>query len=296
MQSIKNLLNRLPYIRTLAKYSKYQSEPPGHFYSPIVDPAEVIKYKTSLYDFSSRTFPGIDLNEQSQLQTLESFVPFYKELPNEWMESGGRYKFSNGFYSWSDGIMLYSMIRKFKPKRIVEIGSGHSSALMLDTNGMFMSDSISLTFIEPYPERLNSLIRKTDKATILVKPVQEVDLSVFSELQEGDFLFVDSSHVSKTGSDVNRIFFEILPNLKKGVFIHFHDIFHPLEYPQDWVVDLARSWNEIYMLRSFLSFNNAFEVVVYNTFMEHFHESWFTQNMPLCLKNKGGSIWLRKTK
>jgi predicted O-methyltransferase YrrM len=294
MQAIKKILNRLPYIRSLALYSKHQSVPPGHYYSPIVDPSEIAKYRNSLYDLSVRTFPGIDLNEKSQLDTLESFVPFYKEIPSAWTDGGMRYNFNNEFYSCSDGIMLYSMMRKFTPSRIVEVGSGYTSALMLDTNEIFMNNNVELTFIEPYPERLNSLIRKSNKATVLVKPLQDIGLSVFEDLRAGDFLFIDSSHVAKTGSDVNRIFFEILPNLQKGVFIHFHDIFHPFEYPEYWATSLSRNWNELYMLRSFLSFNDSFRIVMYNTFMEHFHNDWFKNNMPLCLKNPGGSIWIEK--
>ncbi|MBF0510802.1 MAG: class I SAM-dependent methyltransferase, partial [Candidatus Omnitrophica bacterium] len=121
----------------------------------------------------------------------------------------------------------------------------------------------------------------------------DVDVSFFDELGENDILFVDSSHVSKTGSDVNHILFNILPKLNKGVLIHFHDIFYPFEYPKPWVLE-GRCWNEDYLLRAFLSYNNSFEIVVFNTFLEHFHEDWFKENMPLCLKNKGGSIWLRK--
>jgi hypothetical protein len=126
--------------------------------------------------------------------------------------------------------------------------------------------------------------------------LQEVDATVFKDLSEDDFLFVDSSHVSKTGSDVNRLFFDILPNLRRGVVVHFHDIFHPFEYPEEWVFDQKRSWNELYMLRSFLSFNESFEIVMFNTFMEHFHEGWFRKNMPRCLENRGGSIWIKKIK
>ena len=118
-----------------------------------------------------------------------------------------------------------------------------------------------------------------------------MDLSVFDALSANDILFVDSTHVSKTGSDVNHLFFEILPRLASGVLVHLHDIFFPFEYPQDWVLG-GRSWNEIYMLRAFLQYNNAFRIVFMNTFLEHFHESRFADRMPLCLKNRGGSIWL----
>ena len=102
--------------------------------------------------------------------------------------------------------------------------------------------------------------------------------------------------MSKTGSDVNYIFFEVLPRLKSGVIIHFHDIFTPMEYPKSWVMkkDVWFGFNEIYILRAFLMYNPEFEVIMFNTFLEEHHEEWFSKNMPLCLENKGGSIWLRK--
>src|SRR5690606_17050723 len=108
-----------------------------------------------------------------------------------------------------------------------------------------------------------------------------------------DILFIDSTHVSKINSDVNYIFFEILPRLASGVYIHFHDIFFPFEYPKAWVYE-GRAWNEAYILRAFLQYNNAFSVVLMNTFMDQFHKSFFREHMPLCLINPGGSIWIRK--
>jgi hypothetical protein len=104
---------------------------------------------------------------------------------------------------------------------------------------------------------------------------------------------MDSTNVSNVGSDVNRIFFEILPELSSGVYVHFHDIFSPFEYPKSWIYE-GRFWTEIYLLRTFLQYNSAFRVVYMNTFMQTFHRSFFEQKMPLCLKNTGGSIWLRK--
>ncbi len=159
-------------------------------------------------------------------------MPFKSEKQNNL-----RYQFENGFYSYTDAIMLYSMIRYYKPKRIIEIGAGFSSSVMLDTNELFFENAINLTFIDPYADRLYSLITENDKktATIIETNVQLTPLIVFEKLEQGDILFVDSAHVTKTGSDVNYILFEILPALKKGVLVHFHDVFYPFEYPKDWV-------------------------------------------------------------
>lgn len=187
------------------------------------------------------------------------------------------------------------MLRHLMPKKVIEIGSGFSSCATLDTNEMFFNGSLELTFIEPYPDLLMSLIKKEDTKNINVIPqrLQDVELSEFETLEANDILFIDSTHVSKINSDVNLIFFEILPVLSSGVYIHFHDIFFPFEYPKHWIYE-GRAWNEIYMLRAFLQYNSNFSIVLMNTFMEHFHEPFFREEMPLCLKNRGGSIWVRK--
>jgi hypothetical protein len=187
------------------------------------------------------------------------------------------------------------MTRYLLPRRIIEIGSGFSSCVILDTNELFFGSSIKTTFIDPYPRRLMSLIKENDRSRIEIIPhrLQDVRLSIFEELQANDILFIDSTHVSKIDSDVNRIFFEILPLLSSGVYIHFHDIFFPFEYPKEWIYE-GRAWNEAYVLRAFLQYNTQFRVVLMNTFMEYFHETFFREKMPLCLKNPGGSIWIRK--
>jgi hypothetical protein len=207
-----------------------------------------------------------------------------------------RYFFENTYYSYSDAIFLYCMIRYIQPKKFVEAGSGYSSCVVLDTNELFFKNSIECTFIDPYPERLLSLIKAEDKERIriITDRIQDVNIEEFCGLSEGDILLIDSTHVSKVGSDVNYIFHEILPCLKKGVYIHFHDIFYPFEYPKEWVC-AGKAWNEAYLLRAFLQYNDHFEIVFFNTFLEFFYEDRFLREMPLCMKNKGGSIWIKKT-
>ncbi len=165
---------------------------------------------------------------------------------------------------------------------------------MLDTSEKFLRGDISFTFIEPYPDRLQTLLKQEDKQhKIFEKPVQDVELKIFDDLNENDILFIDSSHIAKVGSDVIHIVFQILPRLKEGVIIHFHDIFHSFEYPQEWLEE-GRAWNEAYFLRAFLQYNSAFQILYFNSFMGKFHGDLLQQEMPLCLKNTGGSIWLRK--
>jgi predicted O-methyltransferase YrrM len=268
---------------------------PGHFHSPIPSFAE-IRRDDKLFGAVPRDIPGIDLHEAEQLQLLERLAEYYQSLPFPERKSEAlRYSFENPAYSYSDGILLYCMLRHLKPRRVIEIGSGFSSALMLDTSELFFDGALDLTFIEPDPARLISLIKEADRDRIRVIPrrLQEVELDVFQQLEANDILFIDSTHVSKFDSDVNRIFFFLLPFLSRGVYVHFHDVHYPFEYPRDWF-EMGRAFSEAYVLRAFLQYNDAFRIVLMNTFLEHFHEEFFRERMPLCLKNPGGSIWLRK--
>ncbi|HMZ23784.1 MAG TPA: class I SAM-dependent methyltransferase [Saprospiraceae bacterium] len=270
--------------------------PPGHFYSPIPDLEEVRKHESSIWSVLPREIEGIDLNDKGQLQLLKKFSKFYEELPfkDEKLE-GLRYFFQNPAYSYSDAIVLYSMIRFAKPRHIIEVGSGFSSCVTLDTNEVFFDGKIKTTFIEPFPNLFYSLLKEGDreKVRVLPIPLQDVSLAEFDELGKNDILFIDSTHVSKINSDVNYIFFKILPRLKSGVIVHFHDIFYPFEYPKDWIYE-GRAWNEDYLLRAFLQYNSAFQVMYFNAFMGSLYEDQLQRYMPLCLKNRGGSIWLRK--
>ncbi|WP_211234381.1 class I SAM-dependent methyltransferase [Algoriphagus terrigena] len=238
---------------------------------------------------------GIDLKKEEQLALVRNFYKYYEEIPfGDHRKDGLRYYFVNDFYLYTDAIILYSMMRHYKPKHIVEVGSGFSSAVMLDTNELFFDNQIKLTFIEPYTERLNTLLIESDKSatTIIQQGVQSVSLEVFDQLEAGDILFIDSTHVVKTGSDVNYIVFEILPRLRSGVLVHFHDIFYPFEYPKEWVLE-GRNWNEAYFLKAFLMYNEGFEIKVFSDYLHRHHGEVF-DGMPLCFKNSGGNIWLER--
>lgn len=270
--------------------------PPGHYYSPHADLSEIRRNEAHLFAAPPRQLPGIDMREPEQLALLERFAQLYPEIPFQAQPTPGlRYHYENPAYGYSDAIMLHCMLRTLAPKRLVEVGSGHSSCVTLDTRERFLDHRLQATFIDPFPQLLQSLLRSEDAAstTIIAKPLQEVDVAVFQQLQADDVLFIDSTHVGKVGSDVNRLLFEIFPALPPGVVIHLHDIFYPFEYPKEWIYE-GRAWNEAYLLRAFLQYNQRFEVVLMNTFMSHFHRGFFEARMPLCLRNTGASLWLRK--
>jgi hypothetical protein len=306
--TIRKAVEKVPIVRDLVRErERLKTElaaarqsatfvPPGHYYSPIPSLDEVRRDEALIFDEVPRVIPGVDLREREQLDLLERFKDYYREQPfGPHKVPGRRYYFENDAYAYSDAIVLYCMMRHLAPRRYVEIGSGFSSCVALDTNDLFFGGAIATTFIEPYPERLLSLVAAEDHArmTVIPRRLQDVALETFDVLEANDILFVDSTHVSKVHSDVNRIFFEILPRLKPGVHVHFHDVFYPFEYPKAWVYE-GRAWNEAYLLRAFLQYNPAFPMVFMNTFMERYHEGVFRADLPLCLRNPGGSIWIRK--
>jgi len=292
---IKYLLNCLRKVKDEFEHEPLSDSPHGHFYSPIVSKKELQEFEEQIWeDDIKNTIQGINLNTEYQLGLVKKFEDYYCEMPFEYEKTNEhRYCFNNTSYEYTDAIMLYSMIRHFKPKNIVEIGSGFSSAAMLDTRDIFNME-INIQFIEPYPKLLYSLFKEYDKDKCKVwdTKVQNVSLKEFSKLRENDILFIDSSHVSKTGSDVNFEIFKILPNLNSGVIIHFHDVFYPFEYPKEWVY-AGRNWNEDYFLRAFLSYNIEFEILLFSQYVHKYHKSSF-ENMPLTYKNTGGNLWIRK--
>jgi len=299
IEALKKVHFRIRYIKnifTSGVIRSYIFAPPGHFYSPIPSIDEVRKNEASIWDKNQETNEAIELNEMNQLKLLTEFRKYYGELPFSTGRTNNlRYFYENPSYSYGDAITLFSMIRTLKPQRIIEVGSGYSSCVMMDTNELFFAKNIKLTFIEPYPDLLFSLMKKGDvnNYTVLPKRIQDVELGLFEQLEENDILFIDSSHVSKTGSDVNYIFFQVLPRLKKGVYIHFHDIFFPFEYPKDWVLN-GRAWNEDYILRAFLSYNSSFKIVFFANYLAQTHLKKLQELLPLFLKNSGANIWIQR--
>ena len=290
---IKSLVNLLG-SSDLQSFSQY---PPGHFSSPIPNLKDVLARADEIFAPNTREIPGLDLREAEQLALLDTLSAYYGELPfTAQAMASRRYYYENDFFSYGDAIILFAMLRHYKPKRIVEIGAGFSSALMLDTRELFPDDPMDLTFVEPNPQRLLKLLQGQAAACHLIqKRLQDMELSVIEALQENDLLFIDSSHVVKTGSDVGQLIFHILPRLKSGVVVHFHDIPWPFEYSKDWLVK-GIIWNEAYFLRAFLQYNTAFSILYFNDYMYKFHQELLGQRMPLCLRNPGGSLWLQKVR
>lgn len=271
---------------------------PGTYGSPIVDPnlPEVQRTVEAQQRWEWHGAP-LDLNEGAMIELFHRLRTHYAEadFPDE-CTPGSRYYFLNPAFSYADAITLFCMMREFRPKRIVEAGAGFSSALMMDVNDRFFGGTIDLTFLDPYPEVALSLLAPDDpyRGRIRACLLQNAPLEVFERLEENDILFIDSSHIAKTGSDVTDYMFRILPALRSGALVHIHDILYPFEYPPLWVVEENRCWNEAYLLRAFLHGNPAFRVIYFNDWIYNRHGDLTERYMPRCRRRTGGSLWLRR--
>ncbi|RBP14074.1 uncharacterized protein DUF4214 [Roseiarcus fermentans] len=271
--------------------------PPGHYYSPIVNPGEAARHLDRVEASGPHlSLPGIDVDRDRMLDAWRTFLPFLATIPFGASPGDGlRYGFDNPAYAWGDGSVLHAMLRRNRPKRLIEIGSGWSSACTIDTIERFFETPCQVTFIEPYPELLDRVVGSTAlNVRRLDIPVQQAPLELFQELEAGDILFIDSTHVLRTGSDVCFELLEIVPRLRPGVLVHFHDMFWPFEYPRSWAVDENRSWNEIYAVRLMLSNNPQWRIVFFNDYFYKNARKEIEATYPAFLNNPGGALWLEK--
>ncbi len=267
--------------------------PPGHFYSPL--PSRADQARAQVVATRQTDLAGVDLRPASQVALLEELAAVVGDLRLTTDPGPHRYGFDNPFYSWGDGLTYAGMLMLHRPRRVVEVGCGWSSALLLDVDELHLDGGTEITFVEPFPEVLEGLARPGDlEGRLLRTPVQEVPAEVFGALDDGDVLFIDSTHVTKAGSDVNHLVFEVLPSLRPGVLVHVHDVFYPFEYPPAWLEE-GRAWNEAYLLRAFLQYNSAWQVELMTSWVARGHAGWLREHLPDYLRNPGGSLWLRRT-
>jgi len=258
---------------------------PVHFHQPIPDTRELPE---TLWKQPSNLV-GINMNDAMQLDLLRNhFTKFrdeYNNLPVE-PPPGQRRPFHG-----VDALVAYCMVRHFQPRLIIEVGSGFSSLAL--GQAAAKNNNSALICIDPFPR---DFLRDglPGLQSLIAKKVQDLDLEFFSQLQSGDILFIDSSHTVKIGGDVNYLFLEVLPRLKPGVIVHVHDIFLPFEYRRDWVLDEFRFWNEQYLLQAFLTFNSEFEVLLANSYLNHYHQ----EDLKAAFRNlsswASGSFWMRR--
>ncbi|MEO8100983.1 MAG: class I SAM-dependent methyltransferase [Betaproteobacteria bacterium] len=288
-----------PESPKIADVEEPQGPPAGHFYSPVVDIRDAAGRRSEIWP-PNPVVLGVDFNDASHLDVLTKHFPQYMD-GYDYPENGPpdeallHFYTQNSQFSWLDSRVLFVLLRALSPRNIIEVGSGYSSLLMADVNARFLSGAVNVTCIEPFP-RAFLKSKPAGISRIVERRVQEVSLEEFDILGDNDILFIDSSHVSKTGSDVNFLFFDVLPRLAKGVRIHIHDIFLPNDYPENWVLQEARSWNEQYLLRALLMYSSMFRV----TFGCSYAYFRFPDKVKAALNHphghafSGGSFWIEK--
>lgn len=245
--------------------------------------------------------PGIAFRDEEQLALLAAFAAFREEYEGLFSpQSSHRVAFEGmeSLFGPVDAEALYCMVRHFKPRKILEIGSGFStriSALALLKNQVEGLPLGELVAIEPYP---NQALKQgfPGLARLAQVKIQDFPLAEFEALQPNDIVFIDSSHAFKLGSDVQHEFYEILPRIPPGVLVHFHDIFLPAEYPREWILDKHLFWNEQCFLHSFLLYNDAFKILWGGSYMHLKHSGAlvkaFRRYNPKI--NWPGSFWMRR--
>lgn len=280
---------------------------PNHFYEPVPDTRTL---RDDLWAKPS-ALVGLRMNEERQLALLDDFIQRYKDeydrFPDDPTADPTQFYLNNTLFLGVDAEVLYSMVRHFRPGKIVEVGSGFSTLLAAqairrnrDEDPAYRGELIA---IDPYrPRILRGNLPELSR--LIQKPVQQIDLAELTDLAPNDILFIDSSHVLRIGSDVHYEYLELLPRLPSGVLIHVHDIFFPAEYPREWVLGKHRFWNEQYLLQAFLAFNEAFEILWAGSYLHHRHperlaaafrsyrpdENWQGRRW------RPGSLWMRRVR
>lgn len=257
-----------------------------HFYSPI---PVVEELPQRLWDGPSET-PGVDLRLAEALALLcGPLAPYLSEFD-------GAVSLRHRSYGPVDAEILYAMVRHHKPARVYELGSGTSSHMIHAAALLNGGENAPLehTIFDPFPFQASPM---GDVPDVIAHAIRSEDLAPeqFVALQEGDILFVDTTHTVRTGGDVVHIFLQILPRLAQGVIVHVHDIFLPYEYPRDWVVDRRRAWAEQYLLQAFLAFNTTFEVLMPNYAVARSAPDTLAQLVPTFgPSGRPGGFWLAR--
>lgn len=266
---------------------------PVHFYSPVPDTRAIgAEVWAARYDH----LPGLEIETPAIVTLLRDLGQFGHELAEVVSEpQAGQYYWGNPAFNGGDASLLYAMIRKLRPENIVEIGSGYSTlmglkALKQNEHGRYLC-------IEPFPSQQVRDLAEAGQIDLIAEGVQAVPLSTFDRLGSGDILFIDSTHVAKTGSDVVHEVLRILPRLNPGVVVHVHDIFHPYEYSQDWVEQRGIFWNEQYLLLALLCENPRFEVLIpnYACVGDPTLKAAHAEAFPFSPVQGGGSFWFRRS-
>lgn len=264
------------------------------FYSPIPDSAELVD---ELWKRPSE-LAGVELDLDAQIGFIaRELGPYLDEFHPPMHATGIRDEFylRNGSYGRGDADVLYAMLRRLKPARVLELGSGHSTLVIAKAMLANEADGSpgELVSYDPFPSTAHEGLAGLTALHPL--RAQDVPPKRFEQLGDGDVLFVDTTHVVKIGGDVNFIVLDVLPRLAPGVTVHFHDVFLPWEYPKRWVRDRGLYWSEQYLLQAFLALNQQFEVVCALHALARAHPERLADLLPTWEgRPYPGAFWIRR--
>jgi hypothetical protein len=258
---------------------------PANFYSEIPTIDEIEASFKNPQKYCEQLFDPAAMNEW--LKELDSYADEFNppvEAP------AGTYGWGGAQVSWSDAMALYCTIRKVKPKHVVEIGSGSSS--LISIQALAKNASGRLTCIEPYPA---DYLRSNTKLKLLEKKAQELTPEFFNdELRDGDVLFIDSTHTVKHGSDCLHIYLNLLPNIKRSIYVHVHDVYLPFTFPMPNLRDRQIYWTEQYLLGAYLTSNPRTEVLYGSAYHWNFNREALTAFMRGRYRPGGASLWFKQ--
>ena len=274
---------------------------PVHYYSPVPDLPDLERRKV----WGRRSpLAGIDFREGAQVEYLLELGRAHGHecaWPFAATPDPHQFHLDNTCFSFGCAAALHAVLRRHRPRRVIEVGSGHSSRVIsaaLQANARESAPPARYTVIDPYPGQpiasLPSLTR------LVAERVELTDPALFDELGHDDVLFIDSSHMVKIGGDVNFLFLEVLPRLAPGVIVHVHDIGLPYEYAKVYYTNPAFRvfWTEAYLLQAFLACNDRFEILLAMGYLMEEHKPSFRAAFPhydpVRSPNGSGSFWFRR--
>lgn len=272
---------------------------PVNYYSPIPDLRDLLA-RPSIWEQPS-DLPGVDMNTQSQLRLMEDVFAAYQHECDYRQKQGDdplEFYTQNDYFGYVSAVAMHSMIRSYRPQKIIEVGAGFSTRIISRAVSMNAKAGApaELVVIDPYVERILPEELPAIHESIPSR-VEDLPLETFTSLREGDLLSIDTSHAVRIGGDVVFLYLEILPRLAPGVLVHIHDIFLPFNYPVQWM-QRRYFWSEQYLLHAFLIHNHDYKVL----WAQRYAESVFPEVYARTFGGRTGeaenffsySCWLRR--
>lgn len=273
---------------------------PIHFYYPVPD-FKRLKEKDAFK--RQHRLDGIKFDPDEHLSFLHQISKHYGHecnFPSIRGDDETVFTTDNDGFGFDCAALLHCMIREFKPRRIIEVGAGNSSKVINKAVQINIQDGHEAEYysIDPYPH--DFLKKLPHMSKLIAQRVEDLDTKFFQQLGMNDILFIDSSHQVIFGNDVNYLILEILPILKPGVFVHFHDINLPYAYPEVYYFNeyFRTCWNEQYLLQAFLCMNPNYSIKLPAHYLhKHFPNEFrkaFQHLNPDIHTSTSGSFWIQR--